>query len=47
MVQLEVIKPSCVKHEFQRHKNFPNLFLNEWKNDNIIFDLVCVLGVRC
>ena len=43
MVRMDVIKPFCTKCGFQRHKNFPNLFRHEWKNDNIIFDLLTAI----
>lgn len=43
MVRMDVIRPFCTKCGFQRHKNFPNLFRHEWKNDNIIFDLLTAI----
>lgn len=40
MVDYEIIRPCCIKYDYERHRNFPAKFKHEWKNDNIIFDLV-------
>lgn len=40
MVDHEILRPCCIKYDYERHKNFPAKFKHEWKNDNIIFDLV-------
>lgn len=42
MVNVEVIKPCCIKYDFPRHKSFQSRFMHEWKSDEIIFDLVSV-----
>ena len=41
MVKLEVIKPYCV--DYHRHEVLFDRFRDEWKRDNIIFDLLTVI----
>ncbi|XP_075679882.1 uncharacterized protein LOC113789465 isoform X2 [Dermatophagoides pteronyssinus] len=43
MVDYEIIRPCCIKYDFEQHKNFPAKFKHEWKNDNIIFDLLTAI----
>ncbi len=41
MVRQDLIKPFCVN--FEAHQNMPKKFLNEWKNDGTIFDLLTAI----
>lgn len=41
MVRQDLIKPFCV--DFEAHRNMPKKFLNEWKNDGTIFDLLTAI----
>ncbi|KAH9506924.1 zinc ion binding, variant 2 [Dermatophagoides farinae] len=43
MVDHEILRPCCIKYDYERHKNFPAKFKHEWKNDNIIFDLLTAI----
>lgn len=40
---MRYIEPYCTKCGYQRHKNLPNLFREEWKSDNHIFDLLTAI----
>lgn len=40
VVNIDIIKSSCSNGSFQKHKRFPMMFMNEWKTDSVIFDLV-------
>jgi len=40
---MNVIRPFCTRAMWQRHKDFPSTFRNEWINDKSIFDLLTVI----
>lgn len=42
MAKMDLLKPFC-RYDYRRHQNLPNLFRDEWKRDNIIFDLLTVI----
>lgn len=40
---MRYIEPYCTKCGYQRHRNLPNLFRDEWKQDAHIFDLLTAI----